>query len=165
MTKVLVWCGLLGETVFGPHFLEGNVNQNSYSKVLDSTLLPDFLDGLALNSWQKLCFQQDGATAHYALIVRNNLNRKLGYQWTGRGGPRSWSARSPDLIPLDFLLWGYIKQHVFQTRPASLEDLIDRISNAIRGISPDILSNVSDEVRDRVKHCLQVDGRHFEHLR
>lgn len=162
--RVMVWCGLLGDTVLGPHFFEGNVNQHSYSEVLDSTLL-DFLDDLPLNRRQKLWFQQDGATAHYALIVRNNLNRKFGYQWIGRGGPRTWPARSPDLTPLDFFLWGYVKQHVFQTQPASLEDLKDRINNVIRHISPHTLSNVSAEVRDRVRHCLQVDGRHFEHLR
>ena len=38
-TTVMVWCGLVGGTVLGPHFLEGNMNQYSYSQVLDSTLL------------------------------------------------------------------------------------------------------------------------------
>ena len=61
-------------------------------------------------------------------------------------------------------LW-MVKQCVFQTQHASLEDLKDQISNVIRGISPDTFSNVSDEVHDQARHCLQVGGHHFEHLR
>ncbi|GJQ65258.1 hypothetical protein Trydic_g7385 [Trypoxylus dichotomus] len=34
-----------------------------------------------------------------------------------------WSARSPDLSPCDFSLWGYLKEKVFQCRPSSLEQL------------------------------------------
>ena len=29
--RVMVWCGLLGEMVLGPHFFVGNVNKHSYS--------------------------------------------------------------------------------------------------------------------------------------
>ncbi|PNF27274.1 hypothetical protein B7P43_G05160, partial [Cryptotermes secundus] len=30
----------------------------------------------------------------------------------GRGGPVTWSPRSPDLTPLDYFLWGYVKNSV-----------------------------------------------------
>ena len=33
--------------------------------------------------------------------------------WIGRGGPTSWPPRSPDVTPLDFFLWGYVKTKVF----------------------------------------------------
>jgi len=38
-----------------------------------------------------------------------------------------WPARSPDLSPCDFFLWGYLKEKVFKIRPRSLEDLKERI--------------------------------------
>ena len=30
-------------------------------------------------------------------------------RWIGRGGPAAWPPRSPDINPLDFFLWGYVK--------------------------------------------------------
>jgi hypothetical protein len=33
----------------------------------------------------------------------------------GRDGPIPWSPRSPDITPLDFFLWGYIKDIVYKT--------------------------------------------------
>jgi hypothetical protein len=30
-------------------------------------------------------------------------------RWIGRGGLRHWPPRSPDINPLDFFLWGYVK--------------------------------------------------------
>ena len=61
-------------------------------------------------------FQQDGAPAHYGLIVRNWLDSKLPGRWIGRRGPIEWPARSTDLTPLDFYIWGYLKQKVYQKK-------------------------------------------------
>ncbi|CAH1966439.1 unnamed protein product [Acanthoscelides obtectus] len=34
------------------------------------------------------------------------------YNWIGRGGPINWPERSLDLAPLDFFLWGHVKDEV-----------------------------------------------------
>lgn len=34
--------------------------------------------------------------------------------WIGRDGPINWPPRSPDISPLDFFLWGYVKDIVYQ---------------------------------------------------
>jgi hypothetical protein len=39
----------------------------------------------------------DGAPPRFLPTVRQRLNRTLGEQWIGRGGPLTWSARSSDL--------------------------------------------------------------------
>ena len=36
---------------------------------------------------------------------------------------REWPPRSPDLSPLDFCLWGYLKSKVYSPRPATLNEL------------------------------------------
>ena len=56
-----------------------------------------------------LWYQHDGAPPHYSRAVQQLLNEKFKNQWIGRGGPIEWPPRSPDLNPLDFFLWGYIK--------------------------------------------------------
>jgi hypothetical protein len=33
--------------------------------------------------------------------------------WLGRGGPNLWPLHSPDLTPLDFLFWGFVKDIVY----------------------------------------------------
>jgi hypothetical protein len=33
----------------------------------------------------------------------------------GRDGPTPWPPRSPDITPLDFFLWGYVKDKVYST--------------------------------------------------
>ncbi|PNF38659.1 hypothetical protein B7P43_G01211, partial [Cryptotermes secundus] len=50
-----------------------------------------------------IIFQQDGAP----------LNATFQNRWIGRGGPIRWPPRSPVLTPLDFFLWGYVKDRVF----------------------------------------------------
>lgn len=57
-----------------------------------------------------LIFQHDdGAPAHFAQDVRHYLDAGF-RQWIGRGSRSvAWPPRSPDLTPLAFFLWGYIK--------------------------------------------------------
>ncbi|KAJ8285233.1 hypothetical protein GJAV_G00024480 [Gymnothorax javanicus] len=41
--------------------------------------------------------------------------------------PAEWPPRSPDLTPLDFLLWGHLKLKVCITPPRDLDDLVRHI--------------------------------------
>ena len=55
---------------------------------------------------REMWFQNDGAPPHFSLQVPVHLNRVYREKWIGRGGAVVWPARSPDLTPLDFFLWG-----------------------------------------------------------
>ena len=50
---------------------------------------------------------------HSAQIITKLLNRKFGDRWIGRSGNNRWVAWSPDLTPMDFYLWGKLKQQVY----------------------------------------------------
>ena len=56
---------------------------------------------------------QNGARPHFSCFVTDVLNERFPDAWIGRGGPIPWPPRSPDLSPLDFILWGYIKNIVY----------------------------------------------------
>ena len=56
-----------------------------------------------------IIFQQDGAPPHWGSHVRRFLDATFPNRWTGRDGPTPWPPRSPDITPLDFFLWGYVK--------------------------------------------------------
>ncbi|KAG8284841.1 hypothetical protein J6590_093760, partial [Homalodisca vitripennis] len=45
-----------------------------------------------------------------------------------------WPSRSPDLSPLDFFLWGAIKDKVYRTPLTTPEDMRERIRNECSSI-------------------------------
>jgi hypothetical protein len=57
-------------------------------------------------------------------------------RWVGRDGPIPWPPRSPDITPLDFFLWGYVKDIVYKTPVTSLDELKLRTVAAIETITP-----------------------------
>jgi hypothetical protein len=65
--------------------------------------LPVMLEHARLHQ-QHAWFMHDGASPHSLRSATHHLNQSFGEQWTGRGGPVNWPARSPDLNPPDFLL-------------------------------------------------------------
>ena len=82
-------------------------------------------------------FQKDVAPPHFHREVTSYLSRKV-VSWIGRGGKIAWPPRSSDLTPLDFSVWGYVKDEVFiPLLPASLEELRARITKAVTTIDVD----------------------------
>ena len=67
------------------------------------------------------------------------LMKHFSDRWIGRDGPISWPPCSPDITPLDFFLWGYVKDIVYQTKVRDITDLKQRIFNAIATIDEAIL--------------------------
>ena len=56
-----------------------------------------------------------------ALAARVILHQRFPNKWIGRQGPTQWPARSPDLNPLDFYLWGHLKAIVHSTTIHNVE--------------------------------------------
>ena len=86
------------------------------------------------------------------------LNERFPDAWIGRGGPIPWPPRSPDLSPLDFFLWGYIKNIVY----AEKIHLQDRITSTIETVTRDVIQKTWQEI----EFCLDVsratNGAHIE---
>ncbi|PSN32148.1 hypothetical protein C0J52_23854, partial [Blattella germanica] len=87
-------------------------------------------------------------------------------RWIGRGGPIPWPARSPDLNPLDYFLWGYLKSLVFETPVETDMELIARVVAACDVIrnTPGIFVRVRQNLVRRCQACIEVGGRPFEQL-
>src|SRR5262249_44351085 len=67
--------------------------------------------------------QQDSAPAHQMkatqALIRTNVR--------GFISPKRWPAYSPDLNPLDYAVWGILKQRVYEAPIDSRDQLIARI--------------------------------------
>lgn len=161
--SVNVWCGIVDGQVIGPYFFNGTVTGQNYLEFLRNQL-PGLMEDLSCRTRQRMWFQQDGAPPHFARVVRHHLNNFFPNRWIGRGGHILWPPRSPDLTPLDFYLWGFLKDVVYTNRPTTREDLQRRIREAIARIAPEVLRRVVGSFRRRVELCLEVNGGNIEHL-
>lgn len=158
---VNVWLGVIGHTVIGPIFFHRPLNGEMYLEFLQNQI-EHSINNLQEN--ENLIYQQDGAPAHNSRIVANYLNERYGENWLGTNGPIRWPARSPDLTPLDFSIWGYLKEKVYVSPPPSLEVLENRIRRAIESISEQHLRNLLTENIRRIMLCQEQGGQRIEHL-
>lgn len=167
--KINVWAGIVRNRIIGPHFFEGNLDGSTYLQFLRGFLVPTlinlFPDRINPGSFdQCLWFQQDGAPPHYAVDVRRYLDEIFLNRWIGRRGHIEWPARSPDLNPLDFFMWGHMKNVVYKTKPRHIEELQERIRTEINNISQETINKVQQEFIHRLGYCQIQQGLQFEHL-
>jgi hypothetical protein len=83
-------------------------------------------------------------------------------RWTGSGGRKQWSPRSPKLTPLDFYFWGHVKQIVYSVRIRNIQHLKQRTSEAAASVSPDVLGRVWQEMEYHLDVCRDTNGAHTE---
>lgn len=159
--SVNVWCGIWCDRLIGPFFIDGALNQQRYHQLLHQNI-EHFLEELPVADLNRIYFQQDGAPAHNAQINVDWLNATFAERWIGTYGPVRWPPRSPDLTPLDFWLWGYLKDRVYLSRPENLETLQQRIIDVCREIPPNFIWNATHGVIRRCELCVQQGGGQFE---
>lgn len=162
--KVTVWCAISANGIIGPYFFEDDngravtVTATRYVKMMRDCLIPELQ---RFPVYENTHFQQDGATAHTANMSMHVLRDLFPNRLISRFGDIPWPARSPDLSSCDYFLWGHLKQKVYETRPATTEDLKVRIREEIAAITPALLRRVSDNFSARLRVCIENDGRHL----
>ena len=125
-------------------------------------MLEQFLYPEVADLQPNIIFQQDGAPPYWGLDVRRSLNATFQDRWIGRGGPIRWPPRSPDLTPLDFFLWGYVKDRVFVPPVNDLPDLRARIRETIATVPMDMLERTWQETEYRLDIVRATNGAHVE---
>ena len=149
--------------IWGPCFFEDDnitvtVTFEQYCVTLN-TFLRAKLNELEYrnNVW----FQQDGATSHTSKYSIGILKEIFPNHLISLHDDIGWPARSPDLNPCDFFLWGYLKSRVFSYRPRSLEELI---RFEIVAILPEMIHRVIENFRERLQSCVSNNRKHSADL-
>ena len=97
------------------------------------------------------------APAHFALDVREYLNKVFTNRWIGRDGPLQWQPGSPDLTPMDFFIWGrwsvWCTRHR-QTLQKSWLPVWQKLQQLF----------VRQSFARRYQLRINVNGRHFQQL-
>lgn len=164
--RVTVWCALTETSIIGPFFFETpdgqttTVNGERYGAMLREYFIPEADNMDLVNPF----FQQDGATCHTTRVNMTILRERFPRQVISRFGDVEWPARSPDLSPLDFFLWGYLKGRVYRENPTTLDQLKEAIRTEIRLISSEMTAEVMKNMRKRVDFCIASNGRHLKDI-
>ena len=165
--KITVWAAMNAECIIGPVFIEETVRAEVYNQVLQDWFIPRVA---AENMFSDHWFMQDGAPPHRTEstfnILENSLDDRviaLGYNDKKDKGI-DWPPYSPDLNPLDFFLWGTLKDRIYSDRPTTIADLKNRISKEIREIPSAMLARTVESFEARLRHVIASEGSHFENL-
>lgn len=160
--SVNLWAGIVNNTLIGPFELPARLNGNYYLQFLEENL-PELLEDIPLFIRCNMWFMHDGCPAHFSRNVRDFLNNTFPQKWIGRGGPIPWPPRSPDLNPLDFFLWGFMKERVYATDVNTIDELRHRINAATEHIRPRFPRLLMNWIR-RAQLCVEMQGQHFENF-
>lgn len=160
--KTNVWCGIYKARVIGPYFFRQNLNSQRYLDFLN-TYLFNFIHEFPISDRLQIWYQQDGAPCHSTRNVRQYLNFLFNGKIIDRYSDLFWPARSPDLSPLDFFLWGYLKEKVYLQRPFQNVDHLERvIAEKIRDITPAMIRNALNGFTSRTITCMERDGGYVD---
>ena len=111
-----------------------------------------------------LLWLQDGAPAHGTLAVRRLLWEWFSDRVIALHLELKWPPRSPDLTPLDFFLWGYLKQKVFFSPPPDLATIRRRIVDEVSALRQNIgcIRRSFSKMTKRANRCIEMNGSHVE---
>ena len=120
--RITVWCGFYSRGIIWPFFFENEpgeavtVNGDRYRAMLDEFLFTKNEEEHIGNIW----FQQDGATCHTAETTLYVLRPVFEDRFISRRADVVWPPRTCDLTPLDYYLWGAVKDKFTPTSQKQL---------------------------------------------
>ena len=75
-----------------------------------------------------------------------------------------WPPQSCDLTPLDYYLWGAVKDKCYADKPETIDALEDNICEASGEIQLHTIYNVLKNWTDRVGYCIASRGSHLNEI-
>ena len=105
-------------------------------------------------------FEQDGTTCHIAETTLDVLYPVFEDRVISRRVDVVWPPRSCDLTPLDYYLWGAIKDKCYADQSETINALKDNIVE----IQLHTIDNVLKDSTDRVGYCMASRGSHLNEI-
>ena len=158
--KIMCWAGLINGKIILHWFPLGtSVNQQVYLEMLATVVWPKIR---AVSTRQQYWFQQNGATAHTTIQVRNWLASKFSNRIISRLTEKPWPARSPDLSPLDYWFWSVCLGELRRSPPSSLDELQEIVENFVESLQEEEVIKATRNILKRAKVCKEAGGGAFE---
>lgn len=162
--SVKVWCAIWRSRILGPIFYQQNLTSVRYLNLLRNEILPLISNNIPQWEHPNLIWQQDGAPYHRSAEITRFLNENF-REWIGQNGTIFWPARSPDLTPMDFFLWGTLKDIVYKNKPSTVLEVHQRVHAAINHLNEtNYVSNAIRHLEVLYTTCILQNGGHTENL-
>ena len=167
--KVTAWAAMSYRGIIGPYFFEDadgqtlTINSDRYVDVL-SKFLERLQEIVPAHMIQEQWFQQDGASPHVSKKSLQWVNTNFDNRRISRRTDCPWSANSPDLNPLDFHLWGFLKDRLCDRVFDNKAQLKEAISVEIENVPTDQCQRVINHFVTRTRKCIELKGGHLEHV-
>lgn len=94
---------------------EVNLNTCSFLEILNN-VLEETVNSLPINETTVAWYQHDEAPSHNGGNIAQILEEIFDSKWKPNNGPCCCPLHSIDLNPMDFFIWGYIKNIVFKSK-------------------------------------------------
>lgn len=172
-TKVTVWCAISSHGILGPYLFQDangarvNVRGSNYLDMLQTQFYPDLQDLVMSRGldFTKMWLMQDGARPHIYTPARAYLNNIFSGRVIGERFTNPWPARSPDLTPCDFFLWGWLKDQVYKQLPIPDARTLENVTKQILGALPAAYcQRACRSIVKRLTKVCEVNGENIEHM-
>ena len=158
--KVMVSAAISWYGVTKPFFVNSNgikVNKENYRLHLKKELFPTIERLVKRDDW---IFAQDGAPSHRSALVQDFLSSYLKRRFIRA---EEWPPSSPDLNPLDYFFWDFVKTRVYEGRYgrpfASEDELKERIKSVWKDSATD-LTTIRKAIKQFVPRLKYVEEKH-----
>ena len=155
---VMVWLGILANGCTKVRFVKkgAKIDSNYYIQKILKPFIKEDIPKLYPN--KDFLFQQDSAPSHRSKMTRKFLREnKIPYIT-----PEQWLPNSPDVAPMDFFLWGYLKWRVNQRKFKTLNGLKKVIREEVKKIPQKLIDKALKSWGKRCRQIYYNKGLHIE---
>ena len=158
--RVTVWAAFSCIYKVQLFFFDSTINSERYVVLIKEHLLPYLR---AHHRLRHCVYQHDWARPHVSNVALDTLTASFPAGIISqRQGLMAWPPRSPDLTPVDFFLWGYLKSKVYANpRPTTLAQLRARIAAEYEAIPQETIQKTVLSIVRRCRMCLLRGGQHL----
>ena len=155
---VMVWLGISAKGCTKPRFVKPGVKINS-DYYINNVLKPFIREDVPnLYPEGNYVFHQDSAPSHRS-------KKTLNFLWDNQISfiePMKWLPNSPDVAPLDYFFWGYLKSRVNRRKPQTIGGLKKVIREEISKVDQNLINKA---LKSWCRHSRQIyynNGLHIE---
>jgi histone-lysine N-methyltransferase SETMAR len=158
----MVWGGISSKGKTSLRFVQPGAKINSQyyiTKILKPFLSHDLPRLYPESEKIKPVFHQDSAPSHTSKATITYLNEsKINYV-----KPEEWMPKSPDVAPMDYAIWGHLKQRLNKKKIETLDELKKKLLYEWKKMAQSYIDRVLAYWPKRAFLVFKARGFHIEH--
>jgi len=166
--RVTVWAGMNSKGIIGPQFIDGK--KTIYGEVYNEILKQAIPEAHSKGFVDGYIRQQDGAPAHRTKANLDLIHESFDDRVIAKGCPArfkkgtDWPPYSPDLNPMNYYMWGSVKDKVYKKRPKTIPELKDKIKRVMEETPESELESMCNNFEKRLRLTISKKGEHIEDI-